>query len=134
MTIPSSFRRDQSFTVKIEMNNVGFSAITLPYTAELIISDENGILQVLPFESYDLRELSPNSTMLLKMKINSKGLPKSFTLGIRFRETSMTQIIDERTLIKLANDFIVHDGIHELANYQEDDQSLPQFHLINSEN
>jgi hypothetical protein len=134
MTLPSSFRRDQSFTIKIEMNNVGFSAITLPYKAELIISDENGILQVLPFESYDLRELSPNSTMLLKMKINSQGLPKSFTLGIRFKETSMTQIIDERTLIKLANDFRVHDGIHELANYQEDDQSLAQYHLIKSEN
>jgi hypothetical protein len=68
------------------------------------------------------------------MKINSQGLPKSFTLGIRFKETSMTQIIDERTLIKLANDFRVHDGIHELANYQEDDQSLAQYHLIKSEN
>jgi len=135
MTLPSSFRRDQSFTVKIEMKNVGFSAITLPYTAELIISDENGILQVLAFESYDLRELSPNSMMLLKMKVNSKGLPKSFTLGIRFKETSMIQIFDERTLIKLANDdFKVHDGIHEIAIFVEDDQTFAQFHLIKSEN
>lgn len=135
LTLPSSFRQDQSIPVEIEMKNVGFSAVTLPYRAELIISDEEGILQVLPFETYDLRKLSPNSTLQLKMRIDTSGFPQRFTLGIRIKETSMTQITDERTLIKLANDdFKVYEGIHEFAIYQGDDQFFSKFNLIKEEN
>jgi len=123
-TLPKYFKSSQTVTISLELSNIGFSAVALPYRAELIISDSSGIRQVIPFEGINLQTLKPEGSLSLSVSINVSELKKGFKLGIRILESETTQITDDRLLIRLANDnLIVKDGITYFAAYEWDGKS-----------
>lgn len=122
--LPQSFKSSQTVQIKLTMMNSGFSAVAIPYRAELIVSDKSGIVQVLPFEGINLQDLKPGQPMTMSVSLKIDTLSESFKLGIRIVEKDMTQITDERTLVQLANEGLsVRDGITVFASYDWDQKN-----------
>ncbi len=119
--IPKSFRTDQSVKIKVTLKNSGFSAVTIPYRIELIVHDESGVRKIIPFEGINLQTLNSEQTLTMTVLMNLSELSHKFTLGLRIVERDMTQIMDERTLIRLANEGLtMKDGITFFASYDWD--------------
>ena len=121
--LPVSFRKNQNVTLKLDLTNTGFSALTIPYRVELVIRDSQGILEVLPFDEVNLMELGSDETKTLRLAIKLSDEPSSISLGLRLAESATTQIHDERALIQLANqDLTGKDRITVFATYDWDGQ------------
>jgi hypothetical protein len=124
VSLPKQLRENQTLKIKASLFNSGFSAISLPYEVELIVSDTSGILQVIKLEEFDLQSLGPQETKEFSVVVETTDLPQQFTLGFRFKEKAIAQINDERTLIQLANDGLVYRfGINQFARYEWDGKS-----------
>jgi len=120
-TLPKLFNTTQKVKVKLTLINTGFSAVALPYRAELIISDENGIRKVIPFTGVNLQDLKPGKTLSISGALNLNDIQGQFSLGLRIVEADMLNITDQRTLVQLANEGLsIRDGINYFASYDWD--------------
>ncbi|KAF0224601.1 MAG: hypothetical protein FD179_1459 [Erysipelotrichaceae bacterium] len=122
-TLPQYFDSTQKVKIKLTLINTGFSAVTLPYRVELIVSDDSGIRKVIPIQGVNLQDLKPGKSLTLSAILNVSDVSGRFSLGLRILETDMIHITDQRTLIQLANEGIsVLDGINYFASYDWDGQ------------
>jgi hypothetical protein len=123
-TLPEHFKDSQSVKISLTLMNTGFSAVALPYRAELILSDGSGIRQVIPFEGVNLQDLKPDGSLSMSVSIKVNDLNEGFRLGLRILESDTVQVTDERLLVRLANtNMTVKDGITYFAQYEWDGEN-----------
>lgn len=119
LVLPTHFKSTQKVEIKLTLMNSGFSAMALPYRAELIVGHNTEIYQVVQFENINLQDVEPGKTSTMKIVLDIKDLSKKISLGLRILETNMIEINDERTLVRLANDKISFiGGINYFAEYE----------------
>ena len=122
-TLPQHFDFTHKVKIKLTLINTGFAAVALPYRAELIVSDDDGIRRVIPIQGVNLQDLDPGKTLTISAILNISDVSRRFSLGLRILETNMIHIADQRTLVQLANEgLFVQDGINYFASYDWDGQ------------
>ncbi len=123
-TMPVKLRKDQTLKLRLTLFNSGFAAIALPYEAELVVFDDSGILQVLPFEGVNLQDLKAQDTLNLKIGFKPTPFSEHFTIGLRLKENQLGLQDDPRYKVALANDTLkFHDGINDMFSYRWDGKS-----------
>lgn len=124
LKIPTSFKSKQKVSINLTLMNSGFSAITLPYRAELIVRSDNAIVQITPVENINLQDFKPGQPLIIKVSFDIEETLEQFTLGLRFLEANASVSNDTKIMIRLANDTIPFvDGINLFATYGLDEHS-----------
>ena len=125
LKVPTYFRSKQKVSIELTLLNSGFSAITLPYRAELIVRSDKTIVQEITVENIDLQDLKPGRPLSIKVSLDIEEPLEQFTLGIRFLEANASDSYDIQTMIRLANDNItLVDGTNIFATYVRDKNSF----------
>jgi hypothetical protein len=126
--LPTQFYAHQRVPVSITLTNTGFSAITFPVQAELVLSVDENIVAIIPFEQFNLMDLQPGSSMTLTQSITLK---ESYsTLRVGFRVVMLkSPSPSEAYRIHLANDLVEVDGVTLLATYHYQDDLFPLYEI-----
>lgn len=128
--LPSRFYAHQRIPVSITLTNTGFSAITFPVQAELVLSDDDHVVAIIPFEQVNLMDLQPGSSMTLTQSFTLKESTSTLHVGFRvvMRESPSTS---EAYRIQLANDLVAINGITQLITYRITDDLFPHYAMVN---
>lgn len=121
--LPDHFKSIQTIKITVELINTGFSAVSIPYQAELVVISNGTIQQSVSFKNIDLQSLSMNESLKMRVSLNLSELNKSFEVGLRFIDVSMSENTDPRYMIQLANQETTYkNGINFFASYHWDEE------------
>lgn len=119
--LPKLFNPKDTIQFNLKLYNAGFSAVALPYQAELVVYDDNHWIQTQSFENVNLQELDADETLELKTKINVMTESKFIHIGLRFIEPYPSFVVSNETAIRLANHLTYESGINKIVSYQQDE-------------
>ncbi len=126
--LPTRFYAWQSVKVSVTLTNTGFASNAFPVQAELVLSDEDHIVAILPFENDNLVDLQPGSSMTLTQTLNLKDSPSTLHVGFRVVMRNLPAPSDAYR-IRLANDLTATDGIIPLATYRISEELFPRYEI-----